>query len=177
MNADTKEESGIKGKSSLSLILHSSHHRPKVSKSTLKTFFQPLLTKLTTSNAKIYTTPILLVLLASVLATALPSRESPTTWQVANYDLSNDTGNGYTYSFQLSGEAPDCGFNTLCTGSTVQAGAAPCVQNSALTAAVYSTGSVDGVEGFELQAAFEGATGEVQVPAGESSFEIVFEEG
>jgi hypothetical protein len=128
-----------------------------------------------------FTKIAVLALSASSLAFALPSsaparRESPTTWQVSNYELTNDTGNGWTYTFQISGEAPDGGFNTECTGSTVQAGLAPCVQNTAVTAVVHSTGIVNGVEGFELQAAFATATGEIQVPAGESSFVITFQE-
>jgi hypothetical protein len=119
-----------------------------------------------------------LPLLASLtLASPLKTRESPTTWTVSNYELTNDTGNGFTYTFQISGEAPDGGFNTLCTGSTVQAGLGPCVQNTAVTAVVHSTGVVNGVEGFELQAAFAGATGEIEVPAGETTFEIVFVQG
>lgn len=121
----------------------------------------------------------LLALAASsvTFASPLKPRESPTTWTVSNYALTNPTGNGYTYSFQISGEAPDGGFNTLCTGSTVQAGLGPCVQNTAVTAVVHSTGVVNGVEGFELQAAFAGATGNIAVPEGETSFEIVFVEG
>jgi hypothetical protein len=120
----------------------------------------------------------LLALAASSVAFASPlkNRESPTTWQVSNYELTNDTGNGYTYTFQISGEAPDGGFNTLCTGSTVQAGLGSCVQNTAVTAAVHSTGVVNGVEGFELQAAFADATGDIAVPAGETNFEITFVE-
>lgn len=56
----------------------------------------------------------LLTLAASSITFALPSsaparRESPTTWQVSNYELTNDTGNGWTYTFQISGEAPDGG--------------------------------------------------------------------
>ena len=136
---------------------------------------------LQTTHAIMFAKFSLLALAASTVAFALPSssvfrRESPTTWQVSNYQLTNPTGNGYTYSFQISGEAPDGGFNTLCTGSTVQAGLLPCVQNTAVTAVVHSTGTVNGVQGFELSAAFAGATGEVQVPAGETSFVIVFEE-
>jgi hypothetical protein len=127
-----------------------------------------------------YAKTALFALAASTVAFALPSaitrRESPTTWQVSNFELTNDTGNGFTYTFQISGEAPDGGFNTLCTGSTVQAGLGPCVQNTAVTAVVHSTGVVNGVEGFELQAAFAGATGSVQVPEGETSFVVVFED-
>ena len=120
----------------------------------------------------------LLALVASSVAFASPlkARESPTTWQVSDFELTNDTGNGFTYTFQISGEAPDGGFNTVCTGSTVQAGLGPCVQNTAVTAVVHSTGVVNGVQGFELQAAFAGATGDIAVPAGETSFEITFVE-
>jgi hypothetical protein len=120
---------------------------------------------------------ILTSLLSLTLASPLKTRESPTTWTIADFELTNNTGNGWTYNLQISGEAPFGGFNTACTGSTVQTGLAPCVQNSAVTAVVHSTGFVNGVEGFELQAGFERATAETPVTSGEATFEIAFVQG
>lgn len=112
----------------------------------------------------------LITLFASaVLGT--PTASAPAnTWQVTNFNLGDDTGNGYTYSFNIQTTADDSEyFNTFCTGSTVQAGRLPCV-DPAVTAVVWSTGIVDGVEGFELHAAFGDEKGSIAVPPNTTSF-------
>jgi hypothetical protein len=114
----------------------------------------------------------LVAFFASSVALALPTATTPApnVWEVTNFALSDNTGNGFTYAFNIQTTADDTDrFTTLCTGSTVQAGLMPC-EDPAVTAVVWSTGAVNGVEGFELHAAFENEKGSIQVPSGVSSF-------
>lgn len=114
----------------------------------------------------------LVALFASSVALALPTviTPAPNVWEVTNFALSGNTGNGLTYAFDIQATADDTDkFITSCTGSTVQAGLMPCLDPT-VTAVVWSTGVVRGVEGFELHAAFESEKGSIQVPSGVSSF-------
>ncbi|RFU30438.1 hypothetical protein B7463_g5925, partial [Scytalidium lignicola] len=113
----------------------------------------------------------LVALFASSVALALPTSGTPSnTWQVTYFSLGDDTGNGLKYAFDIQTTADDTEkFAAYCSGSTVQAGLLPC-SDPAVTAVVWSTGIVNGVEGFELHAAFGKETGSVPIPPATRSF-------
>ncbi|KAH8809360.1 hypothetical protein F5884DRAFT_753846 [Xylogone sp. PMI_703] len=109
----------------------------------------------------------LAVLFASSVALAA---QPPSTWQVTDFSLGDDTGNGLTYSFTIQSTADETdNFKASCTGSTAQASLLPC-SDPAVTAVVWSTGVVNGVQGFELHAAYGNEKGEIAVPPNTSSF-------
>jgi hypothetical protein len=124
------------------------------------------------SSFKMFVKTALIALCASPMALALPTATGPASnvWEVTNFSLTDNTGNGLTYSFDIQATADDTDkFATSCTGSTVQAALSPCVIQ-AVSAVVWSTGVVNGVEGFGLHAAFGDEKGSIQVPSGATSF-------